>query len=135
MTIINLTSHEVTLFDPEGKKILARIPPSGKEARVKVKQEIVSYIPLPSPDMACYGPGEDATEATFRDRIPVVRSHFGEVYGLPEPQEGVVYIVSYPVLQAMAGKRNDLVAPDTTPNGVVKDPEGWVIGVKRFQIL
>jgi len=116
--LINLTPHEVTLYDPEGREILARIPSSG-EARVKVEQELVGWVFLG--DL----------------KFPVYASMFGEVTGLPDPEPGTetVFIVSFPVLQAMAGKRRDLVSPDTTPNGVVRSPNGKVLGVKSFQTL
>jgi len=119
MKLINLTPHEITLYDREGKKVLARIPSSG-EARVKVEQELVGWVFL---------------EGNLK--IPVYASMFGEVIGLPdpEPETETIFIVSFPVLQAMAGKRQDLVSPDTTPNGVVRDPNGKVLGVKSFQTL
>jgi hypothetical protein len=36
------------------------------------------------------------------------------------------------VAQAVAG-RDDVVAPDTGPESVVRDAEGKIIGVRRFQ--
>jgi len=56
----------------------------------------------------------------------------GDVEGLPEPQSNTVYIVSTLVAQAVP-HRDDIIAPDTSPQGVVRDSEGKIIGVKRFQ--
>ena len=55
---------------------------------------------------------------------------YGEVSGLPEPQEGVLLIVSAMVLAA--SKRTDLVAPATghqdciRENGFIKSVPGFV---------
>jgi hypothetical protein len=55
---------------------------------------------------------------------------YGDVQGLPEPQEGVLYIVSAMVLAA--SDRKDLVAPATghpeciRENGFIKSVPGFV---------
>jgi hypothetical protein len=69
--------------------------------------------------------------------VPLVTTEYGEVEGLPAPQPGTIYIVSLVVLQALAGKRNDVVAPNTapTPLGAVRDSQGRIIGVRSFVVL
>ena len=58
----------------------------------------------------------------------------GEVYGLPEPREGVHIVVSIFVAQAMKGLRNDLVVPGTGPkDGCVRDKEGRIEAVTRLK--
>jgi len=109
MELINLTPHEIKIVGEDGE-VKAVIPPSGKVARVKTKQTVVGFV----------------------DDIPIVKTTFGDVEGLPEPQPNTVYIVSSLVAQAIKG-RDDIVAPDTSPNGVVRDNEGRIVGVKRFQ--
>lgn len=56
-----------------------------------------------------------------------------EITGLPEPQEGTVYIVSMPTLmglRAMGSERTDVVTPITRGEGVVKHPEkGFIVSV------
>lgn len=113
MTIINLTPHDVCIYDTEGKTVIKTYPASGTVARVKSSTKIVGEI----------------------DGIPVARTSFGEIEGLPVPQPGTKYIVSLLVLQAAAGKRDDLIGPDTGPGSVVRDESGQIIGVRRFQIL
>lgn len=122
--VVNLTPHPVVVVgeecpskvqSPEEIKpyIVATFPPSGKVARVtssKVKVREVNGIPL-------------------------YKSVFGEVSGLPDPQPGTIYIVSLLVLQALKGKRDDVVAPDTSPTGAVRDANGRIIAVKGFQVL
>ena len=61
---------------------------------------------------------------------------FGAVEGLPEPQDGVVYIVSLLVasaLQAAGVSRPDVVCPGTGPqDGAVRDAQGHIVAVTRF---
>ena len=74
--------------------------------------------------------------ATVEDLEPVEgfkvsRQVFGRVIDLPEPVEGVTYIVSALVLAALKGSRQDVVAPDTGPtaireNGQIKAVRGFV---------
>lgn len=68
--------------------------------------------------------------------IEIVRNVFGEVEGLPESNGEDFFIVSFPVLQALAGKRKDLVGPDTSPAGnPVRNEAGQIIAVRRFQTI
>ena len=109
---VNLTPHEITLVREDGEVV--KIPPSGQVARVKVEQEEIKKVA----------------------GIPVVRTKFGGVEGLPEPENGKIFIVSSIVAQAAAKLgRTDVVAPDTSPQGVIRDENGRIIGVKRFQIF
>ena len=54
---------------------------------------------------------------------------WGEVTGLPEPQEGVIYIVS--ALVAQAAKRSDVVSPASGHPDVVR-VNGQIISVPGF---
>jgi len=68
--------------------------------------------------------------------IPVVRVTYGKIEGLPEQPDGNHYIVSHLVLLA-AWKDNHpllpyLLVPDTSPESVVRDSDGWILGVRRF---
>jgi hypothetical protein len=55
----------------------------------------------------------------------------GAVEGLPAPQEGVVFIVSGMVLEALRGSgRSDVFAPGTGPtDGAVRNDKGQILGV------
>lgn len=102
MKFKNLTSHsicEVTTGQT--------IPPSGVVARVKS-----STIKV----------GEHAS-------APIYTSTFGEVEGLPEPEEGTIYIVSALTLNAVAN-RADVVAP----GNLQRDQDGNPIGCIGFRI-
>ena len=112
--LVNLTPHSITIFLSDDTTYT--IPPSGTVARVEVQSVVVRHI----------GP------------MPVVKVVFGNVENLPDPKPGVVYVVSTVVLLALKEKnikRQDVVAPDTSPQSVIRDKEGRIVGVRRFQIL
>ena len=115
--IENFTPHELVIFGQDGKTILTKIPPSGQVARVTTRRTKVGEL-------------ADADGHS----VPIMRTEFGEVIGLPEPEEGTIYVVSILVLQALP-TRQDLVGADTTPEGVVRDADGKILGVKAFQVL
>lgn len=83
---INLTLHAVTMKRAGGETFT--VPPSGQEARRDTVR----------------------AERPALDGVPVAVVTFGDVKGLPEPREGVVYIVSGLVLAAVP-HRADVVAP------------------------
>jgi hypothetical protein len=114
--LINLTPHKVTIYSRDGEKVIAEIPPSGMVARVAVTSKTI---------------GEVAG-------IPIRKAEYGEIENLPDPMPDTYYIVSTVVLIALREKgihRPDVLAPDTNPDSVIRDPEGRVIGVKYFQTL
>ena len=68
--------------------------------------------------------------------IDVVTKQYGVVEGLPEQEEGVYLIVSLMVAQALKSQgiiRSDIISPDTGPGSVIRDEDGHIKGVKRFQ--
>ncbi|QHZ53385.1 hypothetical protein [Paenibacillus larvae] len=101
--IINLTPHEVTIMDDQ-KQVVQRIPSSGN-ARVQQTREVIGEI----------------------NDIPVNQLAYGETEDLPEPQEGVVYIVSSLTAQAVPG-RTDIYVPDD----LVRDEAGRIIGCRAL---
>jgi hypothetical protein len=111
--LVNLTPHEIVVY--QGDNVVLRVPPSGQVARVTTKEEVVGVV----------------------NGVPLVRTVYGEIQGLPDPQPGTIYIVSLLVLQALQGRRSDVVAPNTspTPLGAVRDAQGRIIGVRSFVTL
>jgi len=109
--LINLTPHEVVLYASDGCTVIDKIPSSGN-ARVAMSEELIGEL----------------------NGIPVVRSVSGGVEGMPDPQAGVVYIVSFITLQALVGTsdRCDFVSPNTN-SACVRDDEGNILGVMGFQ--
>ncbi len=56
----------------------------------------------------------------------------GRVEGLPEPQEGTIYIVSGMVLAHCQG-RTDVFGPGTGPkDGAIRNEKGHIIAVTRL---
>jgi hypothetical protein len=74
--------------------------------------------------------GQDYLPAGEVDGIPVQQSVFGEVENLPEPEEGVVIIVSAMVAQQCVN-RTDVVAPDTGASAI-RDEAGRIVAVRGF---
>lgn len=60
----------------------------------------------------------------------ICRQEFGEVEGLPAPEEGVKLIVSAMVLSA--SNRTDLVAPATGHPDTVRNEKGHIVSVPGF---
>lgn len=105
MKIVNLTPHDVVIVGDE-KKVY---PKSGVFARVATHSEVVGEV----------------------DGVSIVSQKYGEVDGLPAPEAGTLYIVSMVVRLALPD-REDLVSPDTSPQGAIRDENGMIVGVKQF---
>lgn len=97
--LINLTPHDITILQDGGAEVT--IPASGKIARVAEKA--VAREPICG--------------------IPTCRMKFGEVTELPDPEDGVFFIVSALVRMALPG-RNDLCSPGR----LVRATDGQPIG-------
>lgn len=95
--IKNMTGeHLIGILTSDG---IDTIPYSGFCARVAFEQEKVGEV----------------------DGIPIFRNGKGVVKGLPDPEPGVVYIVSRLVAEYV--KRPDVVCPNTAPGHVLRDVE------------
>ncbi len=99
--IINLTPHVLNIIIAEGE--VRNVDPSGEIARVATSKVDCDAV----------------------DGIPVVKTGFGAVEGLPPQQSGVWLVVSRLVLSA-ATERTDLLAPGE----LVRDTAGKPIGCK-----
>lgn len=103
MKFVNLTPHAITVED------LGTIPASGTIARVSVAQR----------DMGTCG------------AVRLRQSVKGMVEGIPAPLDGVTFIVSGMVLDALAGSRlADVVAPDTGSDAIREN--GQIVAVRGF---
>lgn len=104
MHAVNLTPHTITIVDEAGAPTLT-VPPSGQVARAQTTRKTV---------------GEVTVDGV---RVPVTAAEFGEVDGLPEPQEGTIYLVSRIVADACPD-RDDLYGVD----GAIRGEGGTVAG-------
>ncbi len=105
--LVNLTPHVINIVSEQGERLLD-VPVSGTIARCSQSNVVV---------------GEVAD-------IPITRQTFGEVENLPEPQEGVFYIVSRLVASALP-ERDDLLIPGP----LVRDAEGRPCGCQGLSRL
>lgn len=120
--IINLTPHAITLRPQRGEDLV--IPPSGTVCRLDQPP------PRRLSDLALgQDPGDERA-------IPVYGfAKFQEFIDLPAPAAETVFIVSLPVLMAVAstGGRSDVLAPGTGPqDGAIRDDKGQIVAVTRL---
>ena len=109
MKLVNLTPHALVVRLNDGTE--RRIEPSGTIARVATTAREVGTV----------------------NGIPVVETTYGDIEGLPAPEDGTVYIVSSLVLAAArASGRADVLAPDTSPESAIRDDAGRIVAVRRF---
>jgi hypothetical protein len=103
--IKNLTPHPIKVRRPDGSEI--SFPPEGLVPRVEAIE----------------------TPSTEVKGIPTVTRKMGQVTGIPEPCDGVFYLVSSFVFEA--SERTDLLAPDTGKT-CVRDEKGNIVAVTRL---
>lgn len=113
--IINLTPHDLVIFDENGCEIF-RETPSGVVARVTEEDNHVGWI-------------RPINSGALSNGLPVELIHRGFKYtiDLPPPKENVTYFVSLLVLQDNP-HRLDLAAPGT----LVRDEKGNILGITNF---
>ena len=103
MKFINLTQHNLTIVLENGDDLV--LLASGEVARVTFSTQQVDEV----------------------DGIPIFKTVYEpEVTGLPEPQDGTIFIVSS--LAAQTAKRRDVLAPTK----LIRDDDGQVIAAGGF---
>ena len=113
--LINLTPHDIRI----------------RTCSSTVAEPDPSDLVLSSTGSARVGTRSTAMEP--RDGVPVIRTEYTAVEGLPEPAEGTTYIVSLLVCQALPMRR-DLVGPATGPSdGTIRDAQGRIYAVRALQ--
>lgn len=104
--IINTTPHPVHIVDINGN-VCVTFPKGDFNIRLAV----------------------DTVPAGDIDGVPISKTVFGDPVGLPDFQDGVFYIVSQLVKNALPG-RTDLLVPAQ----VVRDDKGNIIGCQSLGI-
>jgi hypothetical protein len=109
MKIVNLTPHTVTLRDTDGND--TTIESTGRAVLNQTPGQLIEVPGVP---------------------VPVAQPATGhEVQGVPEPEENVLLIVSFPVAAFL--KRPDVVSPGTAPSdGAVRNEAGHIVAVTRL---
>ena len=109
--LVNLTPHEVVIHHYQD---VTRVAPSGGVARVAQETWAIRTA-------------WDAVSHT--QCIPLVRSEYGAVEGLPAPVEDTIYIVSGMVRTALP-TRTDIASPAI----LVRDAMGKIVGCEALEI-
>ncbi len=120
MALINLTPHPIVLVPADGEPVT--LEPSGMVARV-------STVP---------GDVWEGAQEAFHSPVPILSpDEWGDVYDLPDREEGVLYVVSAIVGSALAGsERDDLVMPGTAPaDDPVRNDKGHIVGVRVLKAV
>lgn len=121
ITFKNYTPHPLSIYDESGSQCLYSID-SFIKGGIRVSETTTRLRELELPE---------------KTLVPVVIKKYGAVEGLPEKEKDTYLIVSLMVAQALRAQgvvRADILSPDTGPDSVVRDNEGHILGVRRFQI-
>lgn len=102
--IVNLTPHTINVLGDNPQNF----PPSGTVARCAVTRQQVGTV----------------------DGVPLNRTVYGDVTGLPAPQPGTYYIVSALVAQAVPDRTDVLITDDA-----VRDDQGRIVGCRALATM
>ena len=102
--IINCTPHAIN-FLREDNSVLATVEPSGTIARASQTREAVGEV----------------------NGIVVNQCSYGSVTGLPDPQDGTIYLVSALTAQACRDRSDVFITDDA-----VRDDSGRIIGCRAI---
>lgn len=108
MKIVNLTPHSINFVTAEGEPLMT-VAPSGQLARVTAKTVNTGEVTV--------------GEVT----LPVTGTTYGEVEGLPAPEEGTIYVVSSLVASRVPDRPDVFI-----PNESVRDSAGRIVGCKSL---
>lgn len=120
--VVNLTPHDVVLYKPDRKTVLATFPRSGNVARV--------VFHAPSVTTASYN-GTELPIAIGRLNPTFVAIDFGHP---PPPKSALIVseVTAKGLLMTAADGDGPVLSPDTDPETVVRDDHGRIIGVTRL---
>lgn len=120
MEFLNLTPHEITII-ADGKSF--DLPVDGPAPRLAVEREPLGTIPMDYEGFS----GLLNRETDCMADVQVCKTTMGDPVGLPEPQDGVLLIVSALVAEHPSlAWRKDLAFPGEA----IRDPEGKIVGAK-----
>lgn len=129
MKVINCTPHAIKVNSG------ITFQPSGNIARVSAAFAATKSIT--NADVTCECDeclnGGGCGHWLQSSQIPAFAQTFGAIVGLPEAQEGVIYLVSGLVLEAaMKQGRTDVYAPATGHPDTIRNDKGHIISVPGF---
>ena len=91
---------------------------------------ISGYGTLPKADPPCKIETKERVVCTV-EGIPIVETHFSEIKNLPDPEEGVYYIVNRLAMDFVPFNRQDVFCVDTGPTAI-RDENGQVVAVTQL---
>ena len=102
---VNLIGHDITISGH------ATLPGCENPCRVETKQRIVAYLA----------------------GIPSAETHFEKIVNLPEPEDGVYYIVNRIAMDFVPFDREDVFCVDTGPTAI-RDQSNQVVAVTQLSL-
>jgi hypothetical protein len=102
---VNLIGHDITISG-YGTLSKADVP-----CRVETKQRIIGKVA----------------------GVPIAETHFDKIANLPDPEDGVYYIVSRVVMDFVPFDREDVFCVDTGPSAI-RDENGQVSAVTQLSL-
>lgn len=122
MDLVNLTPHTIDVADADGNVYMS-IGSSG----------VCRVLAAPSEQAFSLLIGNHSSVQV------VPHAALGKVDGLPDRQDGVLYIVSMIAAQAIMAQhpeRRDILYPGTGPaDNCVRDDDGKIVAVRQFRCL
>lgn len=106
--LVNLTPYTINIVTDDGAPIMS-IPPTGQVARIPTKIENLGEVEIDG------------------KMIPVTKTVYGEMEGLPDPVPGVTYIVSVFIANHVP-ERGDVFVPGEQ----VRNDSGKVVGCRSL---
>jgi hypothetical protein len=93
---------------------------------------IAGYATLPKADKPCYVKTNQIIIGKI-DGIPIAKTEFDSIVNLPDPEDGVYYIVSRISMDYVPFNREDVFCVDTGTTAL-RDENGQVIAVTQLSI-
>jgi hypothetical protein len=120
MSLLNYTPHELTIWDSKKQDVLVRIPVSGKAIRLTQAEQI----------------GATSRKIDQHEVPCVSKPTFIGVTDMP-PGEDLSIVVSSLVAEFLSNSESsskfaNIYAPDTSPDGCVRNEKGEIIGTTRL---
>ena len=102
---VNLIGHDITISGH------ATLPRCENPCKVETKQRIVAYL----------------------TGIPIAETHFEKIVNLPDPEDGVYYIVNRVTMDFVSFDREDVFCVDTGPSAN-RDENNQVVAVTQLSL-
>ncbi len=102
---VNLIGHDITISG------YGTLPRAENPRFVQTKQRIIGKVAS----------------------VPVAETHFEKIVNLPDPEDGVYYIVSRVSMEFIPFDREDVFCVDTGPSAI-RDDNGQVVAVTQLSL-